>query len=307
MNSSISFIIPAYNAGQYLQDCLDSIFALKLNGCESEVIVVNDGSTDNTADLLERYRQMHTLTVIHQDNQGLSMARNRGIEAASGQYLCFVDADDRLCPVDSTPLLMAMREGFDLIGINLHEVNARGKRYPYRRYEPEYNRPYRSAKEFMRNRNLFPCAVAYLYRKAFLDQKNLRFYPGIYHEDEEFTPRAFALAESFVALPLDWYDRILRENSITTDPDKAKQQRKLKDMLFVLKRLDALKEESMQCKLDWLTADILQLMIRQNQDSAFCREMISELKSMGYFPLRWRWNWKYLLFRLFTQLVFFNL
>lgn len=302
----ISFIIPAYNARQYLKDCLDSIFALDLKECEREVIVVDDGSTDHTASLLQEYGQVRDLHVIHQENKGLSVARNVGLNAAEGDYICFVDADDRVSPVEAKSLLSSMNQGIDLIGINVHEVKAGGKRSPYRRYVPEYDRVYRRAEEFMRGRNLFPCVWGYLFRKELLDKQQLRFYPGIYHEDEEFTPRVFAVAESFMALNIDWYERVLRPESITTTTDLEKQHKKLRDMLFVLKRLDAIHCESMQCKLDWLAVDILRLLFQQNHSHDFSKEVVGELRLIGYFPLHWHWTLKYSLFNLLTRLVFFN-
>ncbi len=300
----LSFIIPAYNAGQYLCHCLDSIYALDIPLDEREVIVVDDGSTDNTATLLEDYRLKHDITVIKQPNSGLSMARNTGIDRASGKYLWFVDADDILLSDDLSDLFRYISEGIDIIGINMVERSLQGERYPYRRYVPQYNKVYRKAAEFMRGRNLLPCVVAYLFRREFLLDNELRFFPGIYHEDEEFTPRAFAQADSFVAVDTSLYERILHENSITTTSDREQQKRKLRDAVLVLKRLQTLKVESMQAKLDWLTVDTLRLLLRQKHDSAFCAEIVSQLRAMHLFPLRWRWQWKYMLFHLFTRLRF---
>lgn len=305
MNMTISFIIPAYNAGQYLNDCLDSIYCLDLKGNRREVLVVNDGSTDDTPTVLQHYQKKHPdLIVISQENKGLSMARNIAMDKASGDYLCFVDADDILVDDGIESLLHCMEKGIDIIGINIREVTTQGKEHPYRRYSYIYNKVYRKAEEFMRGRNLMPCAVAYLYRREFINTQQLRFLPAIYHEDEEFTPRVFAAGDSFMAADSNLYRRIVREDSITTTTDTLKQQTKLRDAVSILKRLDGMKIESMQYKLDYLAVDCLRTLMNQKHSAAFRKEIITRMKTIGYYPLHWHWNIKYICFNILTRFIF---
>lgn len=90
--SSVSVIVPAYNYGKYIGETLMSIFAQSVPA--HEIIVVDDESTDNTAEIVAKY----PVTYIHQKNKGLSGARNTGIRAATGTYIMSVDADDILRP-----------------------------------------------------------------------------------------------------------------------------------------------------------------------------------------------------------------
>ena len=83
-----SIIVPVYNTEKYLKRCLDSIKSQSFK--DYEVIIVNDGSTDNSSDTISKY----PYKVINQENQGLSMARNNGVKEASGEYLIFLDSDD---------------------------------------------------------------------------------------------------------------------------------------------------------------------------------------------------------------------
>lgn len=95
MNNLVSVIIPAYNSELFIGSCLDSI----LNGTYKniEIIVVNDGSIDNTAKLCDEYAKKYlNIKIIHSENGGVSSARNKGIDAANGDYITFVDADDML-------------------------------------------------------------------------------------------------------------------------------------------------------------------------------------------------------------------
>lgn len=91
----LSVIVPAYNVEETIISCLESILQQDVS-FDYEVIVVNDGSTDTTAVLIERYRNNERVCVINQENRGLSAARNAGIACSKGEYLCFVDSDDEL-------------------------------------------------------------------------------------------------------------------------------------------------------------------------------------------------------------------
>ena len=91
----VSVIIPVYNVEKYLADCLDSVVNQTLE--DVEIICVNDGSTDSSANILERYScEYNNITVIKQENQGLSCARNAGVLHARGEYIYFLDSDDRI-------------------------------------------------------------------------------------------------------------------------------------------------------------------------------------------------------------------
>ncbi len=96
MNSTISVVIPAYNVGEYIGKCLQSVLSQTYG--DLEIIVINDGSTDNTADIIKQYSPDARLTLIDQKNAGVTAARNAGIAAASGAYLAFIDSDDWVEP-----------------------------------------------------------------------------------------------------------------------------------------------------------------------------------------------------------------
>ena len=91
----LMIVLPVYNAGEYLEKCLQSIINQKTQ-YTYHVVAVNDGSTDNSADVLKRYESDEHFTVIHQENRGHSGARNRALETIVGHYVMFVDADDYL-------------------------------------------------------------------------------------------------------------------------------------------------------------------------------------------------------------------
>lgn len=93
----ISIVIPAYNAGKYIEKCLQSI--IYQNYKDIEIIIVNDGSTDNTREICEKFvNQDSRIKLINTENKGAGSARNTGIDAAKGEYISFIDSDDYICP-----------------------------------------------------------------------------------------------------------------------------------------------------------------------------------------------------------------
>ena len=308
----LSYIIPAYNAASYLKDCLESIYQVQMGPYVREVIVINDGSTDATAEVLAEAQQRHPdLMVRTQPNQGQSVARNAGMALARGKYIYFVDADDALDVEGASkfPWECLEKEDIDLYAVNLNKVGKKGKS-PYRRYEPVYNYLYRPACRFMAHRNLLPCPCAYIYRRAFIEAEGLRFHEGIFHEDEEWTPMVFAKAGSFVALNVDFYLRYIRKESTTTTTDVQKQERKLRNMLTVIRTLDAYLQQHpdmrphMSHKLDYLCVDVLLLLRRQHHRRAFRKEVVNELRALGYFPLHKHHGFKYRTFRLLSRCIY---
>lgn len=93
---TLSVIIPAYNAQDTLRESLDSLLVQR--GAELQIIVVNDGSTDGTEQVLEEFSQLHSLEILNQENRGLGAARNAGSQRATGDWIAFLDADDRWTP-----------------------------------------------------------------------------------------------------------------------------------------------------------------------------------------------------------------
>lgn len=106
---TISIVIPAYNVAGYLEKCLDSLIEQSYK--ELEIIVVNDGSTDNTPYICDQYALRDSrIKIIHKDNEGVSEARNTGIEAATGEYIFFFDGDDFVEPDTCEELLMMITD-----------------------------------------------------------------------------------------------------------------------------------------------------------------------------------------------------
>lgn len=110
----ISVIIPVYNVEEYLNECLESI--IKQTYCNLDIICVNDGSTDNSLNILRHFESLDKrIKVIDQTNQGVSSARNRGMEIATGQYISFVDPDDFLAPDTYEIAMKKIKDNVDIL------------------------------------------------------------------------------------------------------------------------------------------------------------------------------------------------
>lgn len=239
----LSIIIPAYNAEAYLPQCLDSILAQEHRGCE--VIVVDDGSTDGTAALLERYPDVK---VIHQENRGMSTARNRGLDEARGEYILFVDSDDLLTD-GALATLVAEFGGEDILAFNarkLHDATGQQTYNPTIR-EPETTDGWTY---FCRHRLEatdihFVCIWQRAYRRQFLIDNNLRFADGILRaEDDLFTTQVMLAAKTVKTITPCLYIYRIRANSITTTVDRRRfddslrVQRLLADLFIPLQGVD---------------------------------------------------------------------
>ena len=114
MADRISVIIPVYNTGDRLSRCLDSMLAQSVR--DLEIIAVNDGSTDNSPAICDEYaRKDSRVKAIHMANGGVSAARNRGLEEATGTFVCFIDSDDWCEPWYIETFLSGMDDGVDLV------------------------------------------------------------------------------------------------------------------------------------------------------------------------------------------------
>ena len=225
----LSIIIPLYNKEEYIERCLSSVLTGQ-NISECEVIVIDDGSSDGGAAVAGSiaYENKH-LTLVRQDNQGLSATRNRGIDMAKGKYIMLLDADDYIAEGSIEEVITLCREN-NLDMLRIRSARMYGERIvdsvPYEDTEIH------EGKEVL-TRDMSPCAPFCVYRKSFLDEYHLRFLEGIFHEDNEFTPRAFYYAKRVMACNSIVYYVCFTENSITRTPVK----KRIFDLLIVADHL----------------------------------------------------------------------
>ncbi len=307
----LSVIIPAYNVERYVQACLDSVFALPLTEEEMEVLVIDDGSTDSTPQILAYNTACHSnLRVLHQPNQGQSVARNRGIEEAKGEYILFVDSDDALTTPCPLPFETMQSGKYDMIGVETLKEETDGTRHRYCHQIFPYDVDFERTRDYLAHHNVLGLVYGYLFRTQFLQKhSDLRFTPGIYHQDEEFIVKAFCMGGAFVFKQGYTYIYYVREGSSIHTDTRSRKERLMRDMLTVISRLKSWKPsdlsdqeltEYMSYKLSWMSVDVLRLLIRERHDWEFSTWVLSQLSAHKLYPLPFRAELKYMLFNLAT-------
>lgn len=188
----LSIIIPVYNVEKYVEKCIRSCENQDISKEDYEVIVVNDGSPDGSLAIVERVaKEYPNIKVISQENGGLSVARNTGMQNARGDYYMFVDSDDWIAENCLGKLVKKLKdETPDALAICAANVK-NGE--PKRRQSYPDETPI-EGRDLLK-KGVSPCAPFSIWSASFFKDNNLKFYEGIFHEDSELTPRAYYLAK----------------------------------------------------------------------------------------------------------------
>ena len=200
----LSIIVPVYNVEKYIRSCIESIFKQGLDDASFEVIIVNDGSTDRSMEMIEYIISQHrNITVINQDNKGLSIARNNGIANAKGKYILMPDSDDLLIENSLKPLLeIALESQADLIVADFKSMtdNEIEQTNTSLLQLEMFNYREKTGEElFLEDLNPYHCYVwRTLYRSDFLKENNMSFVPGIYIQDVPFTHECYLKAKKCI-------------------------------------------------------------------------------------------------------------
>uniref|UniRef100_UPI0038660B57 glycosyltransferase family 2 protein n=1 Tax=Methanobrevibacter sp. TaxID=66852 RepID=UPI0038660B57 len=218
----ISVILPVFNGEKFIKKAIESVLNQSLS--DFELIIVNDGSTDNTLDIIESFND-ERITVISQSNQGPGASRNRALEIVSGEYLMFLDSDDWFC---DDALKIAYDEAktndtdisiFQIIKYNQGEysendwfnLNNFDESFENRVFNPH------ECGDFLFDISVSACQK--IFKRKFIDQIHARFPEGIYFEDMPFFFYTFLKAERVSIIKRHLYVRRKHEGSITESVD----------------------------------------------------------------------------------------
>lgn len=237
----LSIVVPIYNVADYLPKCVDSLLNQGLAPTDYEIILVDDGSTDRSGQIADDYANRYAhIRVIHQTNQGLSMARNAGVAVAQGDYVQFVDSDDYLEPNVLGVLIKKMdQEHLDVLRFNYQNVDE-----CYRVFEPykdpkifvDYTDSVSDGLTFLTERLGYGCYAWQFMMRTTLAKRSI-FTAGIYFEDTEWTPRLLASAERVTSVDTVVYNYLMRQGSITQSVSEAKKRKVLTDKISLVHAL----------------------------------------------------------------------
>lgn len=214
----ISIIVPVYNMEKYLEKCLDSLVNQTLK--EIEIIVINDGSKDNSINILKQYAKKYkNIKIYDHDNQGISKTRNFGIEKAKGEYIAFIDSDDY---VDTRMFEVmyerAKKDNLDIVVCDYYNY------YENRNKIEKFKIVDFKDTTISENKSLIfqinPSPWNKIYKKELFEVKKYRFPIGIKYEDLGYIPILLTEANRIgkVNIPLNYY--LIRGNSETTTIDE---------------------------------------------------------------------------------------
>lgn len=284
----ISIIVPVYNVEKYISKCLNSIKNLDI---DYEVIIVNDGSTDNSLEIVNEFASKYDgeIKIITKENVGLSSARNIGILNATGSYLFFLDSDDYIDKLLFESFVKEVISDNVDIGFGNYQYLIDGKLKPnseavYRKKISKKenglvngltygNRYFDKAHNFI---NTEACFL--LIKKVFLTDNNIVFKEGIYHEDTLFTLTCLIVAQKVRYYDSPFYIYRKRDDSIINTRDPKIIEKKIRDKLIIAQELFALKEKH-QISLTFIDSLIIELLLTSvmhfKTKSADARQIIS--------------------------------
>lgn len=208
-----SIIIPVYNVELYLSDCLDSI--LNQNFDNYEVIIVNDGSTDRSYDIILAYQnRFNNLVVLDQKNKGVSAARNLGLSVATGDYIWFVDSDDKIAEGALSLLSAKITDNqCDILSFSSqHLIDATKEIRQNTIFDDSV---YESCINFLRDNKLEIAPWIYVIKRQVLTSNQILFREDVkLHEDEFYVLDIFAFANKIITIKAGLYIYRIRPNSL---------------------------------------------------------------------------------------------
>jgi len=229
----LSIIIPVYNTEKYITRCLES---LKLSKYDHliEAIVINDGSTDSSLEIVESYEKTNSnIRILNQSNMGLSVSRNRGIIAALGEFIIFLDSDDFLdIDVAMKAVQISKSNNLDITNYQILEYHSddrivEGRYSVSEQIKKRASRIVTGPQYFdisARTGHHIVSACSRIYRTAYLQENNIVFFEGILNEDDEYYPRVFASAKRVMFVGMPCYYRTFRGDSITTSESLSQKR-----------------------------------------------------------------------------------
>lgn len=192
----ISVVMPVYNTGVYLRDAIDSVLAQTYRNWE--LIIVDDGSTDESPAILQSYSD-ERIHVLRQDNAGQSAARNKAMEVAKGEYVYFIDSDDSIAPTLFETCIQHVGQN-DFLFFDADTIGDEAS--PWQTYQmaslfedgKEISGAYALEESIRQYQWRSPVWLLFI-RRSYIDGIALSFHPGIIHEDELYTGTLFARSQ----------------------------------------------------------------------------------------------------------------
>ena len=236
MGDKISVIVPIYNVEQYLRRCIDSIINQTYKNLE--IILIDDGSTDNSSTICDEYcKKDKRIKVIHKNNEGVSSARNKGIELSKGKYIVFIDSDDYVSNEHIEVLYdCIISNNVDLVISNLIDISEDGIILNNEEKESFLMNKDQCLKELLSEDNFYHLCCGNIYRKDLLEKIRFNCKYRI-AEDLDFLYRYIKHIRSAYFLSKNTYYYLKREGSATNSIYSEKWNDELKICNFIISEM----------------------------------------------------------------------
>ncbi|MDQ1095120.1 MULTISPECIES: glycosyltransferase [Chryseobacterium] len=294
----LSYIIPVYNSAAFLEDCLNSIVEQNLDSKEFEIIVVNDGSTDNSDEVLQTWKSRNgdiQLAYFYQKNKGQGAARNLAIKESRGEFLWFIDSDDFIEKNIVKVILDEIRkDDLDAIWFDHRLVDENGVVLPKPSIDIKKNNSsdiYSGEVFFKEVFNTSCMPWAFIFKRKILIDNNLDFHEGIYFEDIVFTPKLIYFSKRIKFFNVLAYNYVIHNNSTMRSSDKF--VKRCLDSIIVVRELQNFSEKQnsklLETYIEDFSSEILmynyRLVISQN-NPAFFKEFKNEMIKNNLYPFK---------------------
>ena len=285
-----------YNTAAYMPKCLDTLLHQDIPQDEYEIILVDDCSPDNSLEMANEYAAKYTNIRVctHEKNKGLAAARNTGIDAAMGEYLCLVDPDDYIEKNSLAALLKQMDdEQLDMLRFNYQKVDELYNSVPDSEIEAQfdYTPKIMTGTEFLAHRLGIGCYVwAYIYRLDFIRSTGIRFFEGCFFDDTPWLPRILQKAQRINVISVRHQYYLQRSTSMVHARNKEAILRRADmhmQMIDILseQRVSAPKETYEWYDIMFANAAISLLTAIATIDYRMCMDYYSRLRKKSIFPL----------------------
>jgi len=259
-NKKFSIIVPVYNTEEYLGKCIGSLINQTYSNIE--IILVNDGSTDNSAKICDEYADKDKrILVLHEPNEGATASINKGLRQSTGDYIIFLDSDDYIdyqsCEVFAS--IIKKHPGIEMINSKSKSIFNEQIIVPTH-VNLEKNMPI-SGPEYLKlmlKQNRFWMPIWYnIYKRSFLIENNFYLKVGIMAYDFQWTPRVFLAAKSVVSSEFYHHFRHVRTDSMSRTVDLNHRIKRAENHIATCFELEKIFDDLHDIDLRWLLKDKL--------------------------------------------------
>lgn len=271
-NILLSIIIPVYNTGPLLCNCLDSI----KNKRNIEVVVVNDGSTDSSLEIIKKYsNSFDNFELVDKKNEGVSVARNIGLSESNGEYVFFLDSDDFISSENLDLILSKLKSNKDIYQIQTNTVNE-NKIEDRTQIKNEYS----SIEEYLQSDTIKGELWNYILKKDLIERNNVKFIPGVkFAEDRNFVIKYLSCINSFQLINECFYN--YRENELSAMKSKKNISDSI-DHLLIIEDIIEFYNQSKVARKDFIQQNVIsviKMFFSFTSISGFNKNELSQIKN----------------------------